>query len=162
MAEKLIELVSVRYRIDGIDITLGASVGIACFPECGQTVDGLLRRGHRHVRGQARRAPAVPLLLPEMNGRARSRLMLEESLRNAIEQDDFVLVYQPQIYLDSGRLRGFEALLRWEHRVAGTVAPNVFIPLLEETRLINRLGDWILEQGSASAPSGASVSARTW
>jgi EAL domain-containing protein (putative c-di-GMP-specific phosphodiesterase class I) len=82
-----------------------------------------------------------------MNGRARSRLMLEESLRSAIEQDDFVLVYQPQIYLDSGRLRGFEALLRWQHKVAGTVAPGVFIPLLEETRLINRLGDWIFAQG---------------
>jgi EAL domain-containing protein (putative c-di-GMP-specific phosphodiesterase class I) len=84
---------------------------------------------------------------PEMNGRARSRLMLEESMRSAIEQEDFFLVYQPQIYLDSGRLRGFEALLRWQHKVAGTVAPNVFIPLLEETRLINRLGDWIFHKG---------------
>ncbi|MDU9415086.1 putative bifunctional diguanylate cyclase/phosphodiesterase [Pseudomonas sp. zfem005] len=148
VAEKLIELVSVRYRIDGIDITLGASVGIACFPECGQTVDGLLRAADIAMY-EAKRAgrQQYRFFSPEMNGRARSRLMLEESLRNAIEQDDFVLVYQPQIYLDSGRLRGFEALLRWEHRVAGTVAPNVFIPLLEETRLINRLGDWILEQG---------------
>jgi len=76
---------------------------------------------------------------PEMNGRARSRLMLEESLRHAIENDDFVLVYQPQFQLETGRLRGFEALLRWQHRVVGTVAPNVFIPLLEETRLINCL-----------------------
>jgi len=84
---------------------------------------------------------------PEMNGRARSRLMLEESLRNAIEQNDFVLVYQPQIYLETGKLRGFEALLRWEHPVSGTIAPNVFIPLLEETRLINRLGDWIFRHG---------------
>ena len=62
-----------------------------------------------------------------------------ESLRHAIEQADFVLVYQPQLHLNSGRLRGFEALLRWQHRVVGTVAPNVFIPLLEETRLINCL-----------------------
>lgn len=150
MAEKLIELVSVRYRVDGIDVTLGASVGIACFPECGQTVDGLLRAADIAMY-EAKRAgrQQYRFFSPEMNGRARSRLMLEESLRNAIEQDDFVLVYQPQVYLATGRLRGFEALLRWEHRVAGTVAPNVFIPLLEETRLINRLGTGSSSRGSA-------------
>ncbi|MDP3816410.1 bifunctional diguanylate cyclase/phosphodiesterase [Pseudomonas sp.] len=148
VAEKLIELVSVRHSVDGVEITLGASVGIACFPECGQTVDGLLRAADMAMY-EAKRAGRrqYRFFSPEMNGRARSRLMLEESLRTAIEQDDFVLVYQPQIDLASGRLRGFEALLRWQHRVAGTIAPGVFIPLLEETRLINRLGDWIFEQG---------------
>ncbi len=149
VAEKLIELVSVRHRIEGIDITLGASVGIACFPECGQSVDGLLRAADIAMY-EAKRAgrQQYRFYSPEMNGRARSRLMLEESLRNAIEQSDFHLVYQPQVNLETGRLRGFEALLRWEHRVAGTVAPNVFIPLLEETRLINRLGDWVLREGA--------------
>ncbi|TRX74201.1 putative bifunctional diguanylate cyclase/phosphodiesterase [Pseudomonas mangiferae] len=149
VAEKLIELVSVRYRVDGIDVTLGASIGIACYPECGQTVEGLLRAADMAMY-EAKRAgrQQYRFFSPEMNGRARSRLMLEESLRNAIEQDDFLLVYQPQVHLDSGRLRGFEALLRWRHRVAGMVAPNVFIPLLEETRLINRVGDWIFRQGA--------------
>ncbi len=148
VAEKLIELVSVRHTLDGVDITLGASIGIACYPECGQTVDGLLRSADMAMY-EAKRAgrQQYRFFSPEMNGRARSRLMLEESLRTAIEQDDFVLVYQPQIDLASGRLRGFEALLRWEHRVAGTISPGVFIPLLEETRLINRLGDWIFNQG---------------
>jgi diguanylate cyclase (GGDEF)-like protein len=148
VAEKLIELVSVRHSVDGVDITLGASVGIACFPECGQTVDGLLRAADMAMY-EAKRAGRrqYRFFSPEMNGRARSRLMLEESLRTAIEQDDFVLMYQPQIDLASGRLRGFEALLRWQHRIAGTIAPSVFIPLLEETRLINRLGDWIFERG---------------
>ncbi|AYF90210.1 EAL domain-containing protein [Pseudomonas sp. JS3066] len=150
VAEKLIELVSVRHRIEGIDVTLGASVGIACFPECGQSVDGLLRAADIAMY-EAKRAgrQQYRFYSPEMNGRARSRLMLEESLRNAIEQNDFHLVYQPQVNLETGRLRGFEALLRWEHRVAGTVAPNVFIPLLEETRLINRLGDWVLREGAS-------------
>ncbi|MFI8745298.1 putative bifunctional diguanylate cyclase/phosphodiesterase [Pseudomonas sp. NPDC077186] len=149
VAEKLIELVSVRHHLDGVDFTLGASVGIACFPECGQSVEGLLRAADMAMY-EAKRAgrQQYRFFSPEMNGRARSRLMLEESLRHAIENDDFVLVYQPQVYLESGRLRGFEALLRWQHRVAGTVAPNVFIPLLEETRLINRLGDWIFREGA--------------
>lgn len=150
VAESLIELVSVRHHIEGIDVTLGASIGIACFPECGQSVDGLLRAADIAMY-EAKRAgrQQYRFYSPEMNGRARSRLMLEESLRNAIEQHDFHLVYQPQIHIESGRLRGFEALLRWEHRVAGTVAPNVFIPLLEETRLINRLGDWVLREGAS-------------
>ncbi|MBS7661753.1 EAL domain-containing protein [Pseudomonas lalucatii] len=149
VAEKLIEQVSVRHSLNGVDFTVGASVGIACFPECGQSVESLLRAADMAMY-EAKRAgrQQYRFFLPEMNGRARSRLMLEESLRTAIEQDDFTLVYQPQIYLDSGRLRGFEALLRWQHRVAGTVAPSVFIPLLEETRLINRLGDWIFRQGA--------------
>ncbi|MBZ9664438.1 EAL domain-containing protein [Pseudomonas sp. LMG 31766] len=149
VAEKLIELVSVRHTLDGMDITLGASVGIACFPECGQSVEGLLRSADMAMY-EAKRAgrQQYRFFSPEMNGRARSRLMLEESLRHAIENDDFVLVYQPQFHLDNGRLRGFEALLRWQHRVAGTVAPNVFIPLLEETRLINRLGEWIFREGA--------------
>ncbi|PKM32702.1 MAG: two-component system response regulator [Gammaproteobacteria bacterium HGW-Gammaproteobacteria-12] len=149
VAEKLIELVSVRHNLDGVDFTLGASVGIACFPECGQSVEGLLRSADMAMY-EAKRAgrQQYRFFSPEMNGRARSRLMLEESLRHAIENDDFVLVYQPQFHLDSGRLRGFEALLRWQHRVAGTVAPNVFIPLLEETRLINRLGEWIFREGA--------------
>jgi diguanylate cyclase (GGDEF)-like protein len=148
IAEKLIELVSVRHRVDGMDVTLGASIGIASYPECGRSVDGLMRAADMAMY-EAKRAgrQQYRFFSPEMNGRARSRLMLEESLRNAIEQDDFVLVYQPQIYLETGKLRGFEALLRWEHPVSGTIAPNVFIPLLEETRLINRLGDWILRRG---------------
>lgn len=154
IAEKLIEQVSVRHSQDGVDFTLGASVGIACFPGCGQTVDGLLRAADMAMY-EAKRAgrQQYRFFLPEMNGRARSRLMLEEGLRTAIEQDDFRLVYQPQVYLDSGRLRGFEGLLRWEHPVAGTVGPGVFIPLLEETRLINRLGGWIFREGAQQRSS---------
>jgi diguanylate cyclase (GGDEF)-like protein/PAS domain S-box-containing protein len=149
IAEKLIEKVSIRYNLDGVDVTLGASVGIACFPECGQTVEGLLRAADMAMYEAKRTGrQQYRFFSPEMNGRARSRLMLEESLRSAIENNDFVLVYQPQIYLESGRLRGFEALLRWQHRAAGTVGPGVFIPLLEETRLINRLGDWIFRAGA--------------
>jgi len=149
IAEKLIEQVSIRYTLDGVDVTLGASVGIACFPECGQTVEGLLRAADMAMYEAKRTGrQQYRFFSPEMNGRARSRLMLEESLRSAIENNDFVLVYQPQIYLASGRLRGFEALLRWQHRAAGTIAPGVFIPLLEETRLINRLGDWIFRAGA--------------
>ncbi|MBX9753260.1 MAG: EAL domain-containing protein, partial [Pseudomonadaceae bacterium] len=148
VAEKLIEMISVRHSIDGVEVTLGVSIGIASFPECGQDIEGLLRAADMAMY-EAKRAgrQQYRFFSPEMNGRARSRLMLEESLRQAIEHNNFELVYQPQIYLETGRLRGFEALLRWQHPTSGTVSPAVFIPLLEETRLINRVGNWVFETG---------------
>jgi EAL domain-containing protein (putative c-di-GMP-specific phosphodiesterase class I) len=75
--------------------------------------------------------------------------MLEESVRTAIDGKDFSMVYQPQVNVVTGKTRGFEALLRWHHPDAGDVPSGVFIPLLEETRLINKLGSWIFEQGAA-------------
>jgi EAL domain-containing protein (putative c-di-GMP-specific phosphodiesterase class I) len=84
----------------------------------------------------------------EMNGRARSRLMLEESVRDAIENRDFNLVYQPQVAIADGRIRGFEALLRWQHPSVGDVPPGLFLPLLEEARLISRLGSWIYQRSA--------------
>ena len=150
VAEKLIERVSLRRQVDGLDITLGASIGIATFPDCGANLDGLLRAADIAMY-EAKRAGRQQYRFfdQEMNGRARSRLMLEESVRTAIDGKDFSMVYQPQVFIEGGRLRGFEALLRWQHPSAGDVPPGLFIPLLEETRLINKLGGWIFEQGAA-------------
>ncbi|MNR00228.1 Phytochrome-like protein cph2 [compost metagenome] len=84
----------------------------------------------------------------DLNGRARSRLMLENSVRSAIECKNFTMVYQPQVALADGRLRGFEALLRWHHPSVGDVPPGLFIPLLEEARLINHLSTWIYAEAA--------------
>ncbi|MCF5466148.1 EAL domain-containing protein [Pseudomonas syringae] len=149
IAEKLIERVSSKRQIDGVDIALGASVGIATYPDCGSNLDGLLRAADIAMY-EAKRAGRKQYRFYDqnMNGRARSRLMLEESVRTAIDGKDFSVVYQPQIHVADGRLRGFEALLRWQHPAVGEVPPALFIPLLEETRLINRLGSWIFDQGA--------------
>jgi diguanylate cyclase (GGDEF)-like protein/PAS domain S-box-containing protein len=150
VAEKLIERVSARRHVDGVEATLGASIGIAVYPDCGTNLDGLLRAADIAMY-EAKRAGRQQYRFYDqyMNGRARSRLMLEESVRTAIEGKDFSIVYQPQIYVATGRTRGFEALLRWNHPDAGDVPSSLFIPLLEETRLINKLGGWIFEQGAA-------------
>ncbi|WP_213662747.1 two-component system response regulator [Stutzerimonas stutzeri] len=147
VAEKLIELISVRHRVDGTEVTLGASIGIAHFPDSGQSVDELLRSADMAMY-EAKRAGRrqYRFFSDEMNGRAHTRLMMEENLRSAIERNDFELAYQPQIMLESGRLRGFEALLRWPNGQSGQVEPGVFIPLLEETRLIERVGEWVLRE----------------
>ncbi|PCM49789.1 two-component system response regulator [Pseudomonas fluorescens] len=149
IAEKLIERVSICQQIEGLDIALGASIGIATYPDCGSNLDGLLRASDIAMY-EAKRAGRQQYRFydHEMNGRARSRLMLEESVRNAIENRDFNLVYQPQVAIDSGQIRGFEALLRWQHPSVGDVPPGLFLPLLEEARLISRLGSWIYHRGA--------------
>jgi diguanylate cyclase (GGDEF)-like protein/PAS domain S-box-containing protein len=144
IAEKLIERVSICQQIDGLDMALGASIGIATFPDCGANLDGLLRAADIAMY-EAKRAGRQQYRFydQDMNGRARSRLMLEDSVRTAIENRDFNLVYQPQVSIVDGRIRGFEALLRWQHPSVGDVPPGLFLPLLEEARLISRLGSWI-------------------
>ncbi|MBT9264717.1 EAL domain-containing protein [Pseudomonas sp. MG-9] len=149
IAEKLIERVSICQQIEGLDIALGASIGIATYPDCGSNLDGLLRASDIAMY-EAKRAGRQQYRFydHEMNGRARSRLMLEESVRAAIENRDFNLVYQPQVAIDTGQIRGFEALLRWQHPSVGDVPPGLFLPLLEEARLISRLGSWIYHRGA--------------
>ncbi len=150
IAEKLIERVSVCQQVDGLEVMLGVSIGIATFPDCGSDLSGLLRAADIAMY-EAKRAGRQQYRYydHEMNGRARSRLMLEDSVRTAIQNKDFVLVYQPQVSLVDGRLRGVEALLRWQHPSVGDVPPGLFLPLLEEARLISQLSGWIYQQVAA-------------
>ncbi|EJN38158.1 diguanylate cyclase (GGDEF) domain-containing protein [Pseudomonas sp. GM84] len=149
-AEQLLERVSIQQQLEGLDVSLGVSIGIATYPDCGATVEGLLRSADAamYAAKQAGRQQ-YRFYDQELNGRARSRLMLENSVRAAVEAHDFSLVYQPQVSFTDGHLRGFEALLRWQHPSVGDVPPGLFIPLLEEARLINRLASWIYRQGAA-------------
>ena len=150
IAEKLIERVSICQQIEGLDVMLGVSIGIATFPDCGADLSGLLRAADIAMY-EAKRAGRQQYRYydQEMNGRARSRLMLEDSVRTAIQNKDFTLVYQPQVSLEDGRLRGVEALLRWQHPSVGDVPPGLFLPLLEEARLISQLSAWIYQQVAA-------------
>ncbi|QXQ18444.1 putative bifunctional diguanylate cyclase/phosphodiesterase [Pseudomonas tolaasii] len=150
ISEKLIERVSVCQQVDGLEVMLGVSIGIATFPDCGSDLNGLLRAADIAMY-EAKRAGRQQYRYydQEMNGRARSRLMLEDSVRTAIQNKDFTLVYQPQVSLEDGRLRGVEALLRWQHPSVGDVPPGLFLPLLEEARLISQLSTWIYQQAAA-------------
>ncbi|WDY58499.1 putative bifunctional diguanylate cyclase/phosphodiesterase [Pseudomonas sp. PSKL.D1] len=149
-AEQLLERMSAQPQLDGLEVSLGVSIGIATYPDCGSSVEGLLRAADAamYAAKQSGRQQ-YRFYDQELNGRARSRLMLEDSVRAAVESHDFSLVYQPQVSFADGHLRGFEALLRWQHPSVGDVPPGLFIPLLEEARLINRLASWIYRQGAA-------------
>lgn len=148
-AEKCIERMSIRQHLDGLDVILGVSIGIAIYPDCGANLDNLLRAADTamYAAKQAGRQQ-YRYYDEDLNGRARSRLMLEDSVRAAVDNQDFTLVFQPQVAFADGRLRGFEALLRWRHPSVGDVPPGLFLPLLEEARLINRLASWIYSQGA--------------
>jgi diguanylate cyclase (GGDEF)-like protein len=158
IAEKLIERVSICQQIEGLDVMLGVSIGIATFPDCGSNLDGLLRAADIAMY-EAKRAGRQQYRYydQEMNGRARSRLMLEDSVRSAIDNKDFILVYQPQVSLADGHLRGVEALLRWQHPSVGDVSPGLFLPLLEEARLISQLSNWIYQQVAAQRQAWTQV-----
>lgn len=145
IAEKILGALAVPHAIKGLQITVDASVGIAVFPESGKTADAILRAADLAMhRAKSESRNCYRFYSIEMNGRARARLMLEQSLRRAIAAQEFELYFQPQMHVGSRNLRGFEALLRWRHVTAGMVQPGVFIPVLEEAGFINLLGPWII------------------
>jgi len=148
VADKLLALISERYTLRDKDIRISASIGIACYPECGDDVESLLRAADMAMYDAKKNGRnGYRFYSPQMTARAHARLGLEQHLRQAIEQQHFALYYQPQFELESGRLRGFEALLRWPQGNPDKATPDTFIPLLEETRLINPLGQWIFREG---------------
>jgi len=150
VADKLMQLLSTRYEINGEAFNLSASVGIACYPECGEDIETLLRAADMAMYdAKDNGRQCYRFHSPQMTARAHARLEIEKNLRHAIEQKCFSLAFQPQFYLDSGRLRGFEALLRWPKGNPNAFTPEQFIPQLEETRLINPLGQWIFSEGIA-------------
>lgn len=146
LAEKILAVLAMPHRINGLQITVGASIGIAVFPESGVSADAMLRAACLAMqRAKAEHRHGYRFYSIEMNGRARARLLLEESLRRAISEQEFELYFQPQMHVGSQRLRGFEALLRWRHVTAGLVQPSVFVPVLEEAGFIHLLGPWIID-----------------
>jgi len=150
VADKLMTLISTRQQIKGETLNLSASVGIASYPECGEDVESLLRAADMAMYEAKRNGrQQYHFHSPQMTARAHARLELEQRLRKAIDRQHFVLAWQPQFYLETGRLRGFEALLRWPHGNPDGATPDIFIPMLEETRLINPLGQWIFNEGIA-------------
>jgi diguanylate cyclase (GGDEF)-like protein len=134
-----------HFDVAGVRLELGASVGIASYPEHGQDVDVLMQRADVAMYQAKEGRTGVERYVPELDGNSVQRLALAGDLRSALDREEFVLHYQPKIDLRTGAVKGAEVLLRWAHPVHGWLGPDEFIPLAEHTGLIVPLTHYVLD-----------------
>ncbi len=146
VAQKILDAVAKEVEVEGHRLVVTASVGISMYPADAQGKEGLSKCANAAMtRAKEFGKNCYRFYTPDMNGCTRDMLLLEESLRCAMTNDELEIYYQPQVDLATGRLIGMEALLRWNHPERGMVSPGDFIPLAEETGLIVPMGEWILD-----------------
>jgi diguanylate cyclase (GGDEF)-like protein len=137
--------VAEHFDVAGVRLELGASVGIASYPEHGQDVDVLMQRADVAMYQAKEGRTGVERYVPELDGNSVQRLALAGDLRTALEREEFILHYQPKVDLRTNVVTGAEVLLRWAHPVHGWVPPDDFIPLAEHTGLIVPLTNYVFD-----------------
>jgi diguanylate cyclase (GGDEF)-like protein/PAS domain S-box-containing protein len=144
-SDRILQALAEPFHVAGAEFQLGASIGIALYPRDAHDRDGLLKAADGAMYG-AKRAGRGVYAFPEADsGDARARLSLTTRLRRALARDELELYFQPVFTVEDNELVGAEALLRWNDPHEGMIAPAQFVPVAEETGLINALGDWVLE-----------------
>ncbi|KIZ39480.1 MULTISPECIES: putative bifunctional diguanylate cyclase/phosphodiesterase [Rhodopseudomonas] len=151
-AMKLIERLSAPYDMDGLEVVIGASIGIAMSPGDGVEDEELLRNADMALyRAKAAGGGVHHFFEKEMDRQAQLRRDMELDLRRAFARGEFELHYQPLVDLAEDRITGFECLLRWHHPERGMISPADFIPVAEDIGLIVGLGEWVLRKACAEA-----------
>ncbi|MCB1785137.1 MAG: EAL domain-containing protein [Gammaproteobacteria bacterium] len=146
IADEIIQLFRDPFSVQGHELHLSASIGVALFPFEQKNPEDLLQQADVAMYSAKERGrDNVQLFIPSMQAVVDQRLNIERGLRQAIDNDELELFYQPQV-VENGRIIGAEALLRWHHRQQGTISPTQFIGVAEETGLIYKLGDWVLRR----------------
>jgi diguanylate cyclase (GGDEF)-like protein len=156
LAQRLVETLGAPYTLEGHNVSISTSIGISVVPGDGMDADQLLRNADLALyRAKADGRGCLRFFEPEMNSRALLRRSLQLDLQRALDAREFEVFYQSQVSLESRRLTGFEALLRWRHPQRGLVPPDRFIPQAEEMGLIVPLGEWVLQDACRTAASWA-------
>jgi diguanylate cyclase (GGDEF)-like protein/PAS domain S-box-containing protein len=147
IAQKIISSLSEPYIIDGYEVMTSTSMGIALYPEDADNTDTLLKNADAAMyRAKALGGDSYEYYKEDMTRHAVRRLELQNQLIHAMENNEFMVYYQPRINLTTGGVDGMEALLRWDNPKFGKVMPDEFIPILEESDLIIEVGNWVIEQ----------------
>jgi diguanylate cyclase (GGDEF)-like protein len=145
LAQKMLKAFERPFICDGRELYVSASMGISLYPFDGDEVESLIKNSDTAMyRAKQSGRNSCQLYTPQMNESAFARLSLENSLCRAIERNELVVYYQAQINMESTRISGVEALIRWQHPELGLLAPDKFVPLAEETGLIVTVGNWLL------------------
>ena len=147
--ERMRQILGEAFDLSGTSVRVSVKMGITVYPHDGSDADGLLRNAEAALRKAKSSGERFLFFAPEMTARAAEKLALDTQLRSALEREEFVLHYQPKIDLESRRIAGVEALLRWQSPDRGLLAAGEFVPLMEETGLILPAGTWALEQAVA-------------
>jgi diguanylate cyclase (GGDEF)-like protein/PAS domain S-box-containing protein len=147
IAEKLLNILEAAFIISGKEVFISASIGCTIYPDDGQDISSLLRNADTAMYGIKKEGrDGFKYYTPDLNAKAALRLSLAHHLRCALERAEIFAVYQPVISFATGQVVGAEALMRWQNVEHGFVPPDKFIPIAEETGLIERLGQWILQK----------------
>jgi len=150
VAQKLAHAFDKTFEVDGKPVALGVSIGAALFPDDGPDSESLMKGADAAMhRAKEEGGNSYRFFIAEMSDGLRRSIETEIGLRRALQRQEFVLHYQPQVDVNAGRVVAFEALLRWQHPDRGLVAPMEFIPTLEQSGLIVPVGEWVLRTACA-------------
>ncbi|GAA0302241.1 hypothetical protein GCM10009087_10020 [Sphingomonas oligophenolica] len=152
LARAIIAALSQPYFIDGSSITIGCSIGVAIAPEDGRDSETLIRNADLALYAAKADGRGIHRFFrQELLIGAQSRKQLEDDLRHALAQDQFHVAYQPVVSTRTERIVGYEALIRWDHPTRGAISPTEFVPVAEDTGLIEAIGEWVLRTACMEA-----------
>lgn len=152
IAQKIMNCLQPTFSLEGLDLQISASLGVALYPDAGKDAEALVKNADTALnRAKELGRENFQFYSEAMNALSFRQLGVESQLRKGLERSEFFLQYQPQFNVQTGKLAGMEALVRWQHPERGVVSPAEFIPLAEETGLVIPLGKWVLRTACQAA-----------